>query len=270
LNALAPGVEAQGFTLLDARTPEDAHELASTVAAYDLVVTHLLPGEKYGPMGTKELKATGRPVVVVPRMAFTGFHPDSVLLADSNAGRLGSYHSAIAAGAHVAGVPRERVAALFNAYVFSRLGFREEYAKSKAFMLAQMNRCDIGGEDIFGRWERLGAFMYTPNHPFIEVLQEIAIDLCEHIGVSFSRHGALPADVLARNIRLPIYPEIARWLGVDGGSDVLLATGEALSLEQTAAEIYRSYNRRGVDLSRDPRVAMAADLFRTEVDCLAA
>jgi hypothetical protein len=270
LNLLNPKIRAEPFSALEARTPAVAQDFAARMADYDLVVSQRVMAKKYGAMGTSELIGAGSRVILFPTLTFTGFHPDCLVLEGVGAGRLGSYHSIIIAGAYLAGVPQQRVARLFNSYVFASLGYMDEYARAKAFLLGHIAKTELGGEALFARWERLGQFMYTPNHPVIGALRELAVDLCGRIGLQADLTAPAPQDALAQNLRLPVYPELARRLGVPGARETALLGGEVLGLEELVAEMYRRYDACSPELAGNSRIAACAELFRAELDCVAA
>lgn len=269
LRALNPSLEAESFIVGSAgayRSLDDAADLARRLAGYDTVLAHKLDPVRYAPLSMGALRTSLRRVVPMPPIAFSGFHPDVVILPAVKSAGLGAYHSIIVAGAWLARVPAHRVEALFNAYIFARLGYMNEYGLARAFMAARLAKARIEPEPVLQRWEASGRFMHTPNHPAVGALHGLAQGLCERLGVRPEPAGELPEDELAQNVRLPVYPEIARRLGVAGAREAHLRSGEALTIRQCVELAYAAYEADGPDLAAIPQIAAAAALLRQELD----
>jgi hypothetical protein len=263
LSAICPDIEPLPLQLRRGDTPERLEQMAAAAASADAVLAQRLgPEARYGPLFHQRLSEAGGRLHFIPRMAFSGFHPDTVVLTGSAAGRLGSYHSAIIAGAWLAGLPERRVPALFNAYVFRRLGYFEEPARALDFLRGQWSAVGLA----LGDWS--GQFMHTPNHPAVEVLMTAADQLLERLGIARDTARPAPEDRLAGIVNLPVYPELARALGVPGGRETFIQGHGDLPLESVVADAYRAYAAARPDRTHSA-IAGAAELFRAEVDCAA-
>lgn len=237
---------------------------ATELIGYDVVLTQRFDSPALGPLQTIQLRERAARLMLFPKIGFTGFHPDIVVVPGVRAGRLRNYHSAIVAGAWAAGLPASRVPRLFNAYVFRRLGYFDEYQKARLFLRKLCQRCELRGEVLVSAWEREGLFMHTPNHPTIQALNEVARLLCAKLGLPAISNAELPPDSLAPVCKLPVYPELARHLGIEARPEIVVEDA-SLSPEEAIAEAYATYAATPPDLAAFPVMAAAADLIRAEV-----
>lgn len=236
----------------------------------DLILAQIGLDENIYPDGFDALVAnfaTSNPsrVLRYPRVVFAGFHPDCAYAWRRDGGGSVSspfgYHSAIAVEAFRRGYNVDETIALFNEEVFDALGYFDYYAPS---VHALEDECERAGlpRDIFPRkWLGL-PFMYSINHPRMYV----AWDLVEHI--LRRADYELPAidrergqhDSFFPGPIWPIYPEIARRLGVAGSYLFMPPTDyrpgaehELYTLRQFVEkcfEYYRTLNFPAVALSQ--------------------
>ena len=138
---------------------------------------------------------------------------------------------------------------LFNAYIFALLGYFDEYERARQFVIGKAKEVGYELEPHIVEWRKRGVFMHIVNHPKIEVLAQLAQLGAKQAGLS----GALAPpegvpDRLARCQTWPVYPELARRLGVPGSltftgrKDVLFGrkATRTMEIDQVVAESYKS------------------------------
>lgn len=200
-----------------------AMAIMAQLDGFPLVFSHAVHGERFGPLDYAQLRVMRPDVVFIPNLAFTGFHPDCVNLSAGGhvfRGPLDVYQSALAAVAFDLGLSAERTLRLFNPLVLRRLGYADEYAQAVVLLGRQFAICGIE-EDLAPRlanWSRDGAFMYTINHPRLHAIADTARLLLSRIGLGefpLDATAGLP-DRLARMACWPVYPVVAKAIGVPG------------------------------------------------------
>lgn len=190
--------------------------------------------------------------VEIPSFQFLGLQPDSFHLPGfvSVFGPGGNLYSKILVAAFSAGVPRSKAEAFFCERVYDFLDYFGEFDRATNALVQRFKSVGIDLSNAVERWLSRGIFLYSYNHPRVDVLIEILRralvangflpiserDRDEDLGVS---------DDLAESNIWPIYPEIAARHGVNGSlqwrkgrsdgyrtlslSDFVTATFEALS-----------------------------------------
>jgi hypothetical protein len=257
LRAMVPDAEVGGWHV--GVSPGTGQEVAAELPRYDVVIKNIWDGEEGGLFDLSRLKERCAKVVWMPPVVFTGFHPDSIYMSCNGQlvpGLLGPYHSAIIAAAFSLDVPPGRVPALFNSLVYARLGYFTAFAGAKQEFLG-MNR-DHGYElaDHFDRWIEAGAFMYTINHPRIDVLgtmATLAAVRAEVVAGDTPVPERVP-DYLENGCQWPTYPELAKRIGVPGSMTFLRGKNEGetreIRLTEAIETSYARYaNTPGLDFS---------------------
>jgi hypothetical protein len=225
----------------------------------------------YGAVRTEQLSKRLRNMVLFPAITFRGFHPDEISLqADGKdlSSPIGGAHSLIAAAAYAEGLSAARATRLFNAYVYSALGYFEEYERSLAFLKEAAAR--TGLTLPIDAWRAQGSFMYSGIHPKAFVIASI-------VPLAMARAGeAVPAgeppairDGLAKMGVLPVFPEIAGRLGFKGDTIYLKNArlrgpdgDRRIGLEDYVAGCFAIYRANpGVNLDL-PQIAAARERLR--------
>ena len=255
LRRLRPDAEVVSYVTSPKR-PAEAMKVAEALEAADLVITQPTPGADH-PLRTV---AQARRVEF-PRIAFTGFHPDLFHSPDNPL--MGIYHSRIVAGAFLLGVPRARALDLFNAYVYGVLGYFEEYAVAEQILIRHSSGLDMGA--LLPRW-RGQPFVHVPHHPTITVLQDIAAAACSRAGLEVIADAELAPDGQAWRAGWPVYPEIARRLGLDGGDLVFRPGGRrpGVALDELVDGLYAFYGEGPCEALEQPEAVRTADILRRE------
>lgn len=166
-------------------------------------------------------RTLGVSVYNAPRIFFGGFHPDAVYPNSPTAERrlpLGNCNSAILLHAWRCGLSPSEARRLFNEDVYRALGYREAWAVAMEGLEAEGQRTAIDLVGLAEAWRSGGNFMHQPLHPHGRVFESIARALLQRANIEISpveqRHP--PEDGLATNAIFPVYPEIGRWLDVEG------------------------------------------------------
>lgn len=207
--------------------------------------------------------------VKIPPIGFNGFHPDICALQVRDGMHVASptafYHSLICLAGHFRGLSEADILACYNALVYSRLGYFQNFAASREAMVAEFDSSGLDIRDEFDRWTRRGVFMYTPTHPHSFVVASMIQLACRKAGIEImdAPFGSYFPDNLAFDVVLPVYPEIARRLDVEGSyafKPSTLAGHKVLGLESFIAEsckIYRSLSLDDIILTDRMQGAMS-------------
>nr|WP_255488893.1 GSCFA domain-containing protein [Brevundimonas sp. SPF441] len=170
------------------------------------------------------LKALGRdaiPVVSLPTIYYTGFHPDFIHATVDGQGvksPVGSGNSAIALAAWRAGLTVEQTLSLFRRETFEYLGYFDYDRRAQEGFLAQALALGFDFSEDVQRWRASGCFVHTPNHPKLSVLASLARAALKRLGIApaFQNVEHLVPDIFSTNVSWPVYPEISDNLGVLG------------------------------------------------------
>lgn len=263
LRSLVPTAQVHAFWYGSA-SDEDIERVKQTLVQSDYVFTHGLPSIS-GPLSAASLRKTVQNVVTIPVIYFTGFHPDVIFIpykGISVMSPVGMPHSALIAAAYCLDLQVDRVRELFNAFVFRRLGYFDEFTKAREFVRKTFNDGGIELAQIWQSWMSTGVFMHTPAHPRMNVLASIAKLLADRVGI-MSEDSAIPVisfDYLAHGPIWPVYPELAAALQIPG-SYLFKRTGNQsqmsgdcllLDLEEMIAKSYESYKNCPAEVFRIP------------------
>nr|WP_314431824.1 GSCFA domain-containing protein [uncultured Brevundimonas sp.] len=199
-----------------------------------------------------------RPIIELPSIYFTGFHPDTVYATcagESIVSVLGKLNSSICLFAWKSKLTADETISLFNARTYEALGFFDHYERAKRGLIAESQRLGLDIAADVRRWERGGAYLYSVNHPKLPVLSTFARLVVEKLGLTpaTERPELLLPDALASNIVWPVYPEIGAPLGVEGeyvfkpksGGRVAPAPLRTFGLEEFVRRSFKTY--KGLD-----------------------
>ena len=221
--------------------PDSAESIAVQLAGCDLAVSQVATPDPAAPLAFARLQETVARAVYVPTVVFNGFHPDCIYLQANGALIVGPFshlHSGIIAGAYVLGLPEASVARLFNALTYSYLGYFDAFGTGRDLLTASFARVGYELDALIDGWLAYeGAFMHTLNHPRIFVLSALAHLAAVRAGMTGadSRVPEGVDDWLAHSIHWPIYPELARKLGLPK-SDLVVKMA-SLKLERASAHL---------------------------------
>ncbi|MGU7771047.1 WcbI family polysaccharide biosynthesis putative acetyltransferase [Burkholderia sp. MR1-5-21] len=200
----------------------DRGEVINHLAGSDLIISQILPDHGMEEFSKEALHGIAKHVVIIPPLVFSGFHPDMIIIPHRGAplnSPIEVYHSRIIAAAYTLGLPDTQAANIANSLVFDRLGYFHHFnaAKDVFFELLRPYQLEEFARSRWDDWVARGVFMHTPNHPNISILGEFALHAVKTVGVEpdASIEGKVD-DIFDDQHGCPVYPEIARHLGVKG------------------------------------------------------
>jgi len=218
-----------------------------------------------------------------PLFYFGGFHPDFIHLQAEDAPRpitnvFGVAHSAIVAMAFRLGLPKSTAISLLREDVYEALGYFDVWQASWDEMIRVSKECGLDYTRDMVRWMRTGCFMHAPVHPRAHVMFDIARQLLTKAGIP-TRDVDFPhyaVDRLADDVVLPVYPAIARRLGLKGDHVFKRASHPGpknkpyfYTLDDFVTISYESYAKAGAAAVSHPRIEgwlrspEICDLFRS-------
>jgi Polysaccharide biosynthesis enzyme WcbI len=175
-------------------------------------------GSRYGQLLPKQNLR-----VLIPPFRFRGLQPDVFHLEgfSSALGKGSTLHSRIITASFRAGLTPSRTRSLFNLNTYVAFDFPSLYESEKQKLIGRFGRHRIDLSGSLERWISRGNFLYSYNHPRVDVLMEIlrrALVAAELLPVSERERDddMGVADDLGESIVWPIYPEIARLHDLEG------------------------------------------------------
>lgn len=194
--------------------------------------------------------------ILFPRWSFSGFHPDMRRAYESA-------YSELAFAAFSMGLPKERAASLYNAFIYTLLGYFDEYAKAERHGIAQGQACGLNLAAIVAP-NQGKAFMYSPSHPTIDFWWRVTLLLCERAGLDIDDRAQPPADPAEGEICWPVYPEIAKRVGVEGSLSFRLSKfASFVDLDQMIDQSWRMFETLDFTSARaTPRVEAVISALR--------
>lgn len=245
--------------------------LLAQLAGFDFIISQLSDWDSHILLRISRLRDLGLPVIYLPTFVFAGFHPDSTYVIGSGGlvrGAETDYHSIIIAASFQLGIPAERVAPLFNAYVFVELGYFDVFEASKTALIASFEKEGFDLRPYFDHWRaEVGQFMYTINHPHIMVLANLARLALVQTNLILPDLDLSDAieDYLADDFIFPTYPALARKFGCAGSTTILRGRNKLkqhqlrdCSLAEFININYLHYHTIQPDFSRSPTISGAA------------
>ncbi len=264
LRALLPDAEITALNWGELRSEAHVAQFAKRLETFDALVAQPVKTQLQ-PLGQEALAAGPARLVAFPGLHFTGFQPDAVrLIAKGLKSLIGEWHSALIMAAWRMGLPPARAQELFNAYVYGVLGYFDEYAKAETFLRRSAKRIGWDLTAEFEAWPR--PFVHTPTHPRIEVMRDLALGVCERLGLEAAADARAPPDHFVTRGAWPIYPEIARRLGLAGEMTFVspFEQGRVLDLDEAIAWYYAAYAKVPAELLAVERVDQVIALLKAE------
>ena len=161
------------------------------------------------------------PVIRIPSIHFTAFHPDQVF-ATSPGGQfqgITAYHSAIGLWAWKRGLAPDQAAELFTPSVMNGLGYAQYWQPSYFELRDQFGSSSLDFGEFWLRLKRLGVFMHTVNHPRIEAVALLAKSIAVTLGAPSTVWDEPVERYLQDGLATavwPVHPPVALALGVVG------------------------------------------------------
>jgi hypothetical protein len=212
--------------------------------------------------------------IIIPLLYFRGLHPDVAMLdgfwGPFSEGAAHTQTSVLMLGAKAIGRSAEATQALFREDVFERLGFFDLYKTERDRVVAEFAAHSIQLDEAFDFWETQRDYFYICHHPRSIVL----IDIMRHAlrGRFLSEDAFADSESLRRTQpdRLtisevwPVYPEVARRFGFEGGYTWLkqaLSTPREMSLTRVIDVTFESLDKMDDAWKSVPFVAECAKLL---------
>jgi GSCFA family/Polysaccharide biosynthesis enzyme WcbI len=233
-------------------------ELVKLISESDLIFVH---HDGLTPKILEETYASDfSKVRLIPKIGFAAFHPDMDYLEDAEGhhvlGPLGAYHSSLAFFCWKNKVTPTDTLKLFCEKTYQTLGYFDYWAPAKKMLLEEEVFTHISLELMVKKWEQKGCWMYSLNHPKLFVLVDIAKALLKREGIEIlpGVEEYVDDEMNTENV-WPVYPEIAKRLGLEGHYLFKRATPSALrdmpvpmmTLEQFIDESFKAYSKYSRD-----------------------
>ncbi|QYG92126.1 hypothetical protein HC251_06515 [Iamia sp. SCSIO 61187] len=166
-------------------------------------------------------------VVALPNLRFFGYHPDIAHVGFRDGGVLvtgavGPYNSALVLGGWRLGLTEEQIVGSFVPEVCDALGYTTFWPAAVEELKRRVDRSDLGWGEVYLPLAQGEPFMLTDNHPRLNALIHLARLAAGRLGadpdlVAFPWDQVLPDGLLATSEVWPVYPAVARQIGLRGG-----------------------------------------------------
>lgn len=193
--------------------------IRAALATHDVVLMQPLFADVVTPL----LPELQEKLMLFPSLSFPAFQPDQCYVRIKGTftevtGPLGPYHSSIAFYAWQQCMSRTQTADLFCDAVYRELRFYDYWDSSAKALFDEGRRCGIPLEGLLKKWHARGCFMHSPNHPKLHALADLSRLMMQKLELEPKAIDPLEVvwDNLADTAIWPVYPEIARQLGVEG------------------------------------------------------
>lgn len=222
LKAYSPDLELTIQTVGQINMQDDrsVRDVAERIASCDLVFIQDLNSRRTDFSSLIDtIKSLNSNSIVFPLVYFRGLHPDcGYVLREGKpvVGARGPYQSILACAGWIEGMTAEATSSLFNAFSYEYLGYFGLYAQSMELMTKQFGGISYDLGEVIR--QKSSPFMHTVNHPTAVVLHEIASQALDLAGLPRLEAALVPVDILAEGPVWPVYPEIARRIGLPAGS----------------------------------------------------
>jgi hypothetical protein len=160
-------------------------------------------------------------LVLVPRIVFSGFHPDmGFLLCDGRhlPSPTGAFHSRLTLWAYMRGLSVAQTVTLFDEKTFERLGYFDRWQQAWRELIAEGEATGMPLDAMLTRWRRHGCFMLGVVQPQLFVLADIAAAVLDALDrrPAFADVAPFLHDELKNETVWSVYPPLADRLGVPG------------------------------------------------------
>ena len=198
--------------------PQPEEQLLPYLDDADLLLMPRL-GAEFAPLDVPGLRARyGNKTLFYNLPVFEGLHPDLTYLGPRGVrvdSPIGHYHSKIAVQAYLDGLDLRQCLDRFAAGAVMALQPREIFAASRAEFYRRETDMDIRIADWFFRTVKKRPLMYTVNHLTSETMIEIARLALRRFGIDHQVPAPmLVQNTLASSVIWPVYPKVARSLGL--------------------------------------------------------
>lgn len=253
-----------------------AEEVAEKIFGFDTVISQIVENDQQFPaLSPSAIRGSVGNLISIPKFVFTGLHPDMLYIFQNGRpvpGYFSEMHSLIVVSSYIMGLSEARTTRLFNAYVFAELGYFACYELSHGNMLAQFAAAGYNLEGCTQKWlNEHGSFMYTVNHPSIEVLAHLAVESLKRAEL-VSPETLPPADVedhLYQSFVAPVFSPLARRIGV-AENDVFLkptqfGSDRGISLSAYVNASFDIYRQLDPNVLMSDEVRRAVEILRAKL-----
>lgn len=196
----------------------DGADVWISMGAFDLLEKHQLTGKVK--------------LIRIPRIRFTGFHPDLVYARRKSTNQLidPHYNSAIVVWAYQNGLSVEATHSMFTRNIFDALGYLDHWGEAVKQQKEWFRDTDIDFSEFFLAAQRQGCFMHSINHPHIGILVVLAKLIANKLGADekvLRKHVAVNDGL--NDVIWPLYPEIGEELALYGNYEWKLSEHQLIS-----------------------------------------
>lgn len=187
-------------------------------------------------------------ILSCPTWYFSAFHPDLVYITTAKGvakSPMSDYQSSIIFYAWTKGLNVDQTEALFCEPVFEHLKFFDFWETSKQALLNDIHISNLGLDGAFDSWAARGCFAYSVNHPKLFVLSSIAEAILNKLGLTPTLTPRRPEEFLhdgLSSLVWPVYPAIARRLGLEGDYVFKVSHDLSLSLREYIEGSFKCFN----------------------------
>ena len=252
LSYLHPSASVRAFAETELADPNVESAAEDVLGSADYWVA-LSPGSAAEQRLQSKVNSTRTRLLVVPPFVFRGFHPDCTYAFRESgevAEGVSPYHSAILLWAYKQGLSPAEASKLFEDDTLKRLGYEGYYEAEMAQVITSYESVGLDARRMWQSLRRQGTFMYTINHPSASVLAAMALAVSETLAIP-DRHELPDARYMQEGWLShwiwPVYPAVARRLGVEGGFLFRLGPHVFPDIESFAEASWRVY--AGLDFS---------------------
>jgi tetratricopeptide (TPR) repeat protein len=264
LRQLNPDFHVASTSWAEMVSPQKIQRAADALGQADAVIMQRNLDPRMERLSPDALAARGIKALRFPTLAFTGFHPDALHVSPRAGMRslIGDWHSTLILAGRQMGLPQRRTAELFNAYIYGVLGYFDEFAHARQFLLAKAWQAGWDSDLDIDAWRASGCFVHTPNHPRIGIMMDVARQVCRKLGVDFDADAAAPPDPF--KLAWPVYPEIGKRLGVEGSLTFTTDGDVAFEFEEAIGWYYDVYDQAPPESLRFERVDKTVAVLEAE------
>lgn len=184
-------------------------------------------------------------LIKIPRIRFSGFHPDLVYARRFSTNELINphYNSAIAVWAYKNGIDIHDAKKLFNAGNFAALGYFNSWEQGVANLKQIFKDTDLDFSEFILGVKREGLFMYSLNHPKVQVLSRLAKLISLHMGMGKEvMEKSIDINDGLNDVIWPLYPEIGDMLSLHSAYEWKMGYGKwIIGVEAYLEYAYANY-----------------------------
>lgn len=222
LQQFIPNAELVPFYLPDSSDLDSISKLKDAVSSSDIWVSSGLYDLILN-SDTELYKKTQ--LIKFPSIEFSAFHPDLCYAKKKSSNqvtKINNYNSAIGVWCYSQEIDSSDAMSFFNLDNYLRLGYLNQWDRSVSLLKSKFIASDftlLEFHNFFNTVKRSGVFMYSDNHPHINVLIELSRLIAMKIGVNDKKilhRDIYVGDGLLLSTIWPVYDEVAYALAFEG------------------------------------------------------